>query len=185
VTPLTAPAAAGRRPGRDSAGRGWAAELTRAAAGPVVCAVVLVALLSAWVASRGAGTLTPVRLKITLAAVPQRAFTVKTADATDTAYAYLSIRNLSGAPDELVAVRTPVAPRVLLTERTGLAGNRVTVHGLTIPGNGTLTLSPLAADVVLENPSPYEATRDVPLTLVFRNAGTVTIQAPVTPPGTP
>jgi copper(I)-binding protein len=32
---------------------------------------------------------------------------------------------------------------------------------------------------------PYEATRDVPLTLVFRNAGTVTIEAPVTPPGTP
>ena len=59
------------------------------------------------------------------------------------------------------------------------------MHGLAIPGNGTLTLSPLAADVILENPSPFEATRDVPLTLVFRNAGTVTIEAPVTPPGTP
>ena len=71
--------------------------------------MVLIALLSAWVASRGAGTLTPVRLKITLAAVPQRAFTVKAADAAGAAYTYLSIRNLSGAPDELVAVRTPVA----------------------------------------------------------------------------
>ena len=184
MTPATAPAATGGT-GRDRAGRGWPAELARAAAGPVICAVVLVALLSAWVAYRGAGTLTPVRLKITLAAVPQRAFTAKAADAAGATYTYLSIRNLTSTPDELIAVRTPVASRVLLTERTGLAGNRVTVHGLAIPGNGTLTLSPLTADVVLENPSPFEATSDVPLTLVFRNAGTVTIQAPVTPPGTP
>ena len=185
MTPATAPAATGGSTGRDRAGGGWPAELARAAAGPVICAVVLVALLSAWVASRGAGTLTPVRLKITLAAVPQRAFTVKAADAAGAAYTYLSIRNLTSTPDELLAVRTPVASRVLLTERTGLGGNRVTVHGLAIPGNGTLTLSPLAADVVLEHPSPYEATSDVPLTLVFRNAGTVTIEAQVTPPGTP
>jgi len=178
VTPVTAPA-------RDRAGRGWAAELTRAAAGPVICAIVLIALLSAWVASGGAGTLTQVRIKITLAAVPQRAFTVKAADAAGAAYTFLSIRNLSSTPDELVAVRTPVASRALLTERTGLTGKRVVVDGLAIPGDGTLSLSPLTTDVILENPSPFEATSDVPLTLVFRNAGTVTIEAPVTPPGTP
>jgi len=188
VTLTTAPAATGGGTGRDRAWRGWPGELTRAAAGPVICAVVLIVLLSAWVASRGAGTLTPVRLKITLAAVPQRAFTVKAADATDVAYTYLSIRNLTSTPDELIAVRTPIASRVLLTERTGRtgrAGDQVTVPGLAIPGNGTLTLSPLTADVVLEHPLPFEATSDVPLTLVFRNAGTVTIEAPVTPPGTP
>jgi copper(I)-binding protein len=178
VTPVLAPA-------RDGTGRGWIAELAWAAAGPVICAVVLISLLSAWVASGGAGTLTPVRLKITLAAVPQRAFTVKAADAAGAAYTYLFIRNLGSTPDELVAVRTPIASRVLLTERTGPAGRPVTVPGLAIPGNGTLTLSPLGADVVLENPSPFEATSEVPLTLVFRNAGTVTIEAPVTPPGTP
>ena len=181
MTPVTALAA----PPRDRAGHGWAAEVARAAAGPVICAVVLVALLSAWAASGGAGTLTRVRLTITLAAVPQRAFTVEAANATGAAYTYLSIRNLSSTPDELVAVRSPVASRVLLTERTGPASGRVTVHGLAIPGNGTLTLTPLTADVVLEHPSPFEATGDVPLTLVFRNAGTITIQAPVTPPGTP
>jgi copper(I)-binding protein len=175
VTPVMAPGAA----------RGWVAELARAAAGPVICAVVLVAVLSGWVASRGAGTLTPVRLTITLAAVPQRAFTVKAADAAGPAGTYLSIRNLGSTPDELMAVRTPTASHVVLTERTGLGGKQVVVHGLAIPGNGTLTLSPLAADVVLENPSPFEATKDVPLTLVFRHAGTVTIEAPVTPPGTP
>lgn len=183
MTPAMAPT--GRRTGRDRAARGWPAELMRAAAGPIICAVVLIALLSAWVASRGAGTLTPVRLKITLAAVPQRAFTVKAADAAGAADTYLSIRNLTSTQDELVAVRTPITSRVLLTERTGPASKRVAVHALAIPGNGTLTLSPLTADVVLENPSPFEASSDVPLTLVFRNAGTVTIDAPVTPPGTP
>jgi len=167
------------------AGGGWLAELARGAAGPVICALVLIAALSGWVAAHGAGTLTPVRLRITLAAVPQRAFTVKAADAAGAAYTYLAISNVSGTPDELVAVRTPIASRVVLTARTGLAGKRVAVPGLVIPGNGTLTLSPLTADVVLENPTPYEATEDVPLTLVFRHAGTVTIEAPVTPPGTP
>jgi copper(I)-binding protein len=184
MSPVTAPAAPAA-PARNRAGRGWPAELIAAAVGPVICAVVLIALLSAWVASRGAGTLTPVRLKITLAAVPQRGFTVKTADAVSEAYTYLSIQNLSSTPDELVAVRTPIASRVVLTERTGLSGKQVIVHDLAIPGKGTLTLSPLTADVVLDNPSPYEATKDVPLTLVFRNAGTVTIDAPVTSPGTP
>jgi copper(I)-binding protein len=176
---------AGGAGGGRGAGGGWAAELARAAAGPVICALVLVAVLSGWVATRGAGTLTPVRLKITLAAVPQRAFTVKAADAAGAAYTYFAIRNFSGTPDELVAVRTPIADHVVLTERGGLAGKRVVVPSLVIAGNGTLTLSPVTADVVLENPSPYEATKDVPLTLVFRRAGTVTIEAPVTPPGTP
>jgi copper(I)-binding protein len=32
---------------------------------------------------------------------------------------------------------------------------------------------------------PFENSRDVPLTLVFRRAGEVTIEAPVTAPGTP
>jgi copper(I)-binding protein len=186
VTPVTAPAPApAPARGRGRAGGGWRAELARAAAGPVICALVLIAVLSGWVAVRGAGTLTPVRLEITLAAVPQRAFTVKAADAAGTAYTYLSIRDLGSTPDELVAVRTPIAGHVVLTERTGLGGKQVVVNGLAIPGNGTLTLSPVTADAVLEHPSAFETAKDVPLTLVFRHAGTVTIEAPVTPPGTP
>jgi hypothetical protein len=56
-------------------GRRGLVELARAAAGPLICAAVLIALLSAWVASSGAGALTRVRLRVTLAAVPMRAFT--------------------------------------------------------------------------------------------------------------
>jgi len=171
-------------PRHGGAGHGRLAELGRAAAGPVACAAVLTGLLSAWVASGGAGTLTRVRIQVTLAAVPMRAFTPKAADAIDTATVYLTIRNLASTPDELIAVRSAVSPHVVLTETAG-AGGRPAVDGLAVPANGTLSLSPFADDVVLENPVPFEGRQTVPLTLVFRHAGQVTIDAPVTAPGTP
>ncbi|MGH3292424.1 MAG: copper chaperone PCu(A)C [Trebonia sp.] len=59
------------------------------------------------------------------------------------------------------------------------------VTGLAVPARGTLTLSPVGDDVVLEDPAPFEESASVRLTLVFRHAGTVTIDVPVTGPGTP
>jgi len=59
------------------------------------------------------------------------------------------------------------------------------VEALAIPGGATIALSPFGDDVVLEDPVPYESRTEVPLTLVFRDAGTITIEAPVTSPGTP
>jgi copper(I)-binding protein len=169
---------------RGGAGDGRSMELLRAAAGPVICAVALTCLLSAWVASGGAGTLTRVRLQVTLAAVPMRAFTSTVANTVGVARVYLTIRNLSSTSDELIAVRSPIAQRAVLTQR-GLGTRQTTVSSLPIPGNSTLTLSPITDDVVLEQPVPYEDTRAVPLTLVFRHAGQVTIDATVTAPGTP
>lgn len=57
------------------------------------------------------------------------------------------------------------------------------VSALTVPAHGTLTLSPVADDVVLQDPAPFESQAEVPLTLVFRHVGQVTIAAPVTLPG--
>ncbi len=166
-------------------GRGWAGELARAAAGPVACALVLTGALSAWVASGGAGTLTRVQVTISLAAVPMRAFTERAAVAAGAAHTYLVIHNLASTPDELIAVRSPVAYRIVLTRRASLDGPATVVSGLPIPGDGTLTLSPLGDDVVLEDPTLYESSRAVALTLVFRHAGQVTIDAAVTAPDTP
>jgi len=146
---------------------------------------LLTGLLSAWVAAGGAGTLTRVQIRITLAAVPMRAFTPQAAAAVGAAHTYLIIHNLASTPDELIAVRSPVAYHVVLTRRSSLAGPATVVSGLAIPGNGTLTLSPLGDDVVLEDPTSYEGSRAVALTLVFRRAGQVTIDATVTAPGTP
>lgn len=181
---MTAGTAAGAPP-RSGAGRGWLTELARAAAGPVACAVALAGLLSAWVATSGAGTLTRVHITISLAAVPMRSFTPQAAAAVGAAHTYLVIHNLGGSPDQLIAVRSPIASRIVLTRRSGLAGQPGVVSSLPIPGHGTLTLSPLTDDVVLENPLPFEDSRAVPLTLVFRHAGQITIDAPVTAPGTP
>jgi copper(I)-binding protein len=169
------------RPGRDN----WLTQLARAAAGPVICAAVLTGLLSAWVAGHGAGTLTKLRLQVTLAAVPMRAYTPAASKAIHAASTYLTITNLGATPDQLIAVQTPIAGRVVLTERATFGGAAVTVPALTIPAHGTLTLAPETDDVVLVDPGWFEGSKTVRLTLVFRHAGQVTIDAPVTDPGTP
>jgi copper(I)-binding protein len=165
-------------PGRDL----WR-DLVRPAAVPLIGVIVLVGILSAWVASGGAGTLTQVRLQITQAAIPMRGFSPKTA--TGAATTFLTIRNLTGTPDELTAVSSPVASRVVLAVSTGLTGARTVVGDLVVPAHGTLTLTPFGDDVVLQNPGSYENRTTVPLTLTFRRAGSVTIDAAVTAPGTP
>jgi copper(I)-binding protein len=74
---------------------------------------------------------------------------------------------------------------VQLTARSGPAAPRTVVSDLVIPAGATLTLSPFGDDIVLQDPGRYENQPSVPLTLTFRNAGTVTIDATVTAPGTP
>ncbi len=168
-----------------AAGRGRLADVLRAAVGPLICAVILIGLLSAWVSTGGLGTVARIRLQITLAAVPMRAYTEQAASRIGTATTFLTIRNVSGTTDELIAVRTPIARRAVLTAPAGPGGRRITVSSFRIPPHGSLSLSPFGEDIVLYSPSPYEALQTVPLTLTFRNAGTVTIQAPVTAPGAP
>jgi copper(I)-binding protein len=160
-------------------------DLLRAAAGPVICAVVVIALLAAWAGTGGGGTLTRVRLQVTRAAVPMRALTPQAAGAVHAAATFLTIQNLSGTPDELVAARSPFARRVVLTQRAGSAGPPAQVGALVIPAHGLLTLTPVGDDLVLQQPFPYESRVTVPLTLTFRHAGTVTIDAVVTGPGMP
>ena len=75
-----------RRAGSVGGGHGWLGELARSAAGPVICGTVLIGLLAAWAAAGGAGTLTRVRLEITVAAVPMRAFTPRAAAAAGDAH---------------------------------------------------------------------------------------------------
>jgi copper(I)-binding protein len=184
MTALTADRSTGQpghnRPGGDH----WITQLARAAAGPLICAAVLTGLLSAWVAGNGAGTLSRVRLEVTLAAVPMRAYTPQASKAIHSAGIYLTIRNLGATADQLIAVRSPVARRVAFSERTVFGGSAATVPALTIPGHGTLTLTPVTDDVVLLDPVWYEGSTTVRLTLVFRQAGQITIDAPVTGPGT-
>ena len=114
-----------------------------------------------------------------------RAFLPSKASTIHQAPTYLTIRNLSSQPDELLSVRTPVARRVILTGPPGPRGTRPTVAGLAIPAHGSITLSPLSDDAVLVDPARYESDMTVPLTLVFRHAGRVQVDATVTAPGSP
>jgi copper(I)-binding protein len=173
-------------------GTGWLRDLARAAAGPVVCAAVVIGLLSAWVATGGAGTITTisrVRIEVTLAAIPMHSLNPGPADTPQPpAGAYLTIRNLSGTPDVLTAVSSRVARRVILTRHagarpTGRPGPVLSV--LPIPAHGTLTLSPSGDDIVLIGAPRLLAGQQVPLTLTFRHAGQIMIEATVTIPGSP
>jgi copper(I)-binding protein len=175
----------GSRPTPDSVRPIVPRDLARGAAGPVICVLLLTALLSAWVITGGAGTITRVRLQVSLAAVPMRAFTPQAAAAAGPATTYLVVHNLTGTADELIAARSPLARDVVLTKRNGPTSPRTVVADLRVPPHGTLTLTPFGDDVILRDPEPFEALATVPLILTFRHAGTVTIQAPVTPPGSP
>ena len=66
-------------------------DLLRAVAGPLICAVVVTGLLAAWTGTGGGGTLTRVRLQVTQAAVPMRAFTPQAAAAVRAATTFLTI----------------------------------------------------------------------------------------------
>ncbi len=176
---------AGPAAGRSAATSSRLAELARAAAAPVIAAVLVTGLLSAWVITGGAGTITRIRIQIGLAAVPMRAYAASRASAIHVAPTYLTIRNLSGEPDELLSARTPLASRVVLTGPPGSRGRRPVVAGLAIPAHGSITLSPLGADVILLDPRQYETDMTVPLTLTFRHAGQIHVDASVTAPGSP
>ena len=157
-------------------------ELLRAVAGPVICAVVVTGLLAAWAGTGGGGTLTRVRLQVTQAAVPMRAFTPQAA--ADGA-------RRDHVPDHHEPQRhpgrarrraqPPGQKRRAAAARPGPRARRP----LVIPAHGTLTLTPIGDDLVLQQPSPYESRATVPLTLTFRHSGTITIDASVTGPGTP
>ena len=162
---------------------GMARELVRAGAAPLICSLVLVVGLAVWVIIGGGGSLTRIRILITQAAVPMLSFTDH-ATAGRTAPVYLTLRNLSGNGDVLVSASSPDAARVELTSGRGGVSGR-SVAGLPIPAGATVSLSPFGADLVLIGPGPLVAGQQVQLVLRFRHAGVVTVEATVTPPGTP
>jgi copper(I)-binding protein len=178
---LTRPA----RAGAPASARQHLAELARAAAAPVISAILVTGLLSAWVITGGAGTVTRLQVQVSLAAIPMRAYTLSRARAIHTAPAYLTIRNLGSEPEQLLSVRTPISSHVILTGPPGPGGDRPVTAALAIPAHGSVTLAPFGSDVVLLNPALYETDATVPLTLIFRHAGRVHVTAVVTAPGSP
>jgi copper(I)-binding protein len=160
-------------------GRGTLAELLRGAAAPVTCAVLLVVLLSAWVASGGDGSLTRVTIDVSAATIAMPA------TPGGEAVAYLSLENL-GSAQRLVSAMTPDARDTEFVQHDGsAAGPGRLLSTVPIPAHGDLSLSPFQSDIVLVHPAAMTPGEVVPLTLTFSGAGRLTVQATVTPPGTP
>jgi periplasmic copper chaperone A len=155
---------------------GW---LVRAAFAPVICSVLLLGLLSAWVVTGGDGTISRVRIEVTEASVAEPT------QPGGPAAMYLTVVNLGGA-DRLVSVTTSAAQRVEFVRRQGTAqGPSRQLTSVSIPARATVNLNPFTTDIVLVGPAPLTAGGTVPITLTFAGAGRVTVAAAVTPPGTP
>jgi copper(I)-binding protein len=174
-------AAAGRAaPSVQGRPQGSGAELIRAALAPVICAAALIGLLSAWVVTGGAGTVSRVTIRVGQAAVA-----LPSSTAPDEAETFLTITNLGG-PDTLLSVRSSAAGRVVLVRHTGsAAGPGIALRQAAIPGHGILSLNPFGLDIVLQDPRSLTVGGSVPLVLTFRHAGRITVYATITPPGTP
>jgi copper(I)-binding protein len=152
----------------------------RVALAPVICAAALIGLLSAWVATGGAGTVSRVTIRIGQAAVA-----LPSSSAPGQAATFLTITNLGG-PDTLLSAQSPAASRVMFVRHDGsAAGPGVALRQMAIPAHATLSLSPFGIDIVLQDPGSLAVGVSVPLVLTFRHAGRVTVDAAVTPPGTP
>jgi copper(I)-binding protein len=146
----------------------------------VICAAALIGLLSAWVATGGAGTVSRVTIRVGQAAV-----TLPSSTAPGQAATFLTITNLGGS-DMLLSVRSPAASRVTFARHNGsAAGPGITLRQMAIPAHATLSLNPFGPDIVLQDPHSLTVGASVPLILTFRHGGRVTVYATVTPPGTP
>ena len=150
----------------------------------MICAAVLIGLLSAWVVTGGTGNIVAQQVQVTQAAIPMRAFTAA-AEPSGPAGSFLTIWNPGQKADELLSVSSPIAHRIVLVRRGGPEGPGTVVPDLTIPAGGTLTLTPFGTDVVLRDPARYENDATVRLTLTFRRAGRISVTADVSAPGTP
>ncbi|HVZ13235.1 MAG TPA: copper chaperone PCu(A)C [Bauldia sp.] len=96
---------------------------------------------------------------------------------------YLTIVNHGATPDVLLAAATPDAASTELHSMTmvnGVAQMRAITDGVPIPAGGSITFDPNGMHVMFVQLShQLEQGGTVPVTLVFKNAGQVTIDMPI------
>jgi copper(I)-binding protein len=96
---------------------------------------------------------------------------------------YLTITNHGTAADVLVGAATPDAASTELhsmTMKNGVAEMRAIADGVPIPAGGTVTFDPSGMHVMfVQLTHALEQGETLPVTLTFRDAGTVTIDMPI------
>lgn len=138
---------------------------------------VLLALTAAGAAgcAATAAASAPIQLATAYVAVP---------GAPGTTVAYVVIRN-NGPADRLVSAHTSAGGRVAFRTpvNTRSAAMR-TVPVITIPPHATLSLAPDSYQLLITGAGPLRGGQAITLTLVFAQAGPVSITAQVTNPET-
>ncbi len=98
---------------------------------------------------------------------------------------FLTIRN-AGAADRLLSASTPAAGRAELHTmlRDGDVMRMRAVEAIAVPANGAVSLAPGGLHIMLFGLTrPLAVGESVPLTLLFEQAGAVTLQLAVQPAG--
>lgn len=102
------------------------------------------------------------------------------------AAAYVTLANRTGADDCLLSASMPTAEKVEVhesIEEDGVAKMRP-LEIVTVPAAGTLEMQPGGTHMMLTGLSePLKEGDILPLTLVFENAGELTVQVEITPIG--
>ncbi|MEY9941704.1 copper chaperone PCu(A)C [Streptacidiphilus sp. MAP5-3] len=159
-----------------AAGRGGlsGARRTLLLQGPLVAVLALVLLLwgrSAPTSSAATAASSPPRLGCSS---PYLAPPTKSTGPVD---AYLTLRNGGGTADRLIDITTPWAATAQLVDASGHV-----LPWLTVPADGSLTLSPGGTHVELTALRRTPALHDtIQLDLTFATSGTVHVWAPVGP----
>ncbi|MCC3771019.1 copper chaperone PCu(A)C [Streptomyces sp. UNOC14_S4] len=150
--------------------------ILRAALVPVLAGAVAIGGLSVWTASGAAGRPPSVTVEDARVLLPF---------GTDDTAAFVKVRNNGDADDELVGVEVPTAGSAMLS-RTVVkdgAGSMRMVPSATVPAGGTLDMSPHALDIMITSPPRLAPGDRLPLTLRFRESGTVQVEAVTVRPG--
>jgi copper(I)-binding protein len=106
----------------------------------------------------------------------ENAWSRATPPGTPIGVGYMTIRNTTPKPDKLIGASSPAAGSVEthVTIKDGDISRMRKVPGYDIPGNGTFTLQPGGAHLMLINlKAPLKEGETVPLTLKFQHAGEV------------
>jgi len=102
---------------------------------------------------------------------------------TDVSGAYMLIKNTASAADKLVSVSSDVAEMVQIHETTmdnGVMSMREVPGGLEIPAGGEAILKPGGYHIMLMGlKRELKAGEAISVTLVFENAGEITVNVPV------
>lgn len=107
-------------------------------------------------------------------------WTRATPPGAQTAGGYLKLRNTGTTADQLIGGRSPIADRVemhSMTTEDGVMRMRPVKGGVTVPPGETVALDPGGIHIMLIGiKSPLKPGERAPLTLEFRNAGTVDVE---------